>query len=92
MPETQTDSPQIPAHAPNEMWEEVAWLPCTLSVELSVSRFTVRDLLQLSVNSVLDARWSKSADVPLRANAELIGWAEFEVVGERLAVRITELA
>jgi len=31
-----------------------------------------------------------TSDVPLRVNELLIGWTEFEVVGDRLAVRISE--
>jgi flagellar motor switch/type III secretory pathway protein FliN len=31
-------------------------------------------------------------DVPLRVNGNVIGWSEFEVVGDTLAVRLTELA
>jgi len=72
-------------------WADAELLPCHLSAEINVSRFTVRDLFRLEVDSVLDAGWDQSMDVPLKANSQLIGWAEFEVIDERLAVRITEL-
>jgi hypothetical protein len=48
--------------------------------------------LHPEVNSVIETRSVHSADVPVRANSELVGWAEFEVVGSRLAIRMTELA
>jgi flagellar motor switch/type III secretory pathway protein FliN len=74
-----------------EAWSEAAWLPCELSVELVVPAFTIGDLLRLQPNNVLDAQWKQSADVPLRINGLLIGYAEFELLGEKTAVRVTEL-
>jgi len=86
-PTPKTESkPEISAR-----WADAELLPCHLSAEINVSRFTVRDLFRLEVDSVLDAGWNQSTDVPLKANSQLIGWAEFEVIDERLAVRITEL-
>jgi flagellar motor switch/type III secretory pathway protein FliN len=78
--------PEVPAR-----WADAELLPCQLSAEIEVSRFTVRDLFCLEVDSVLDAGWAQSMDVPLKANSQLIGWVEFEVIGERLAVRLTEI-
>jgi flagellar motor switch/type III secretory pathway protein FliN len=78
--------PQLPTR-----WADAELLPCQLSAEIGVSRFTVRDLFCLEVDSVLDAGWPQSMDVPLKANSQLIGWVEFEVIGERLAVRLTEI-
>jgi flagellar motor switch/type III secretory pathway protein FliN len=72
-------------------WADAELLPCHLSAEIEVARFTVRDLFCLEVDSVLDAGWVQSMDVPLKANSQLIGWVEFEVIGERLAVRLTEI-
>jgi len=72
--------------------EQFAWLPCQLSLEVAVSRFTVGDLLRLNKGSIVETACAYTSDVPLRANGLLIGWTEFEVIGNRLAVRITELA
>jgi len=72
--------------------EHFGWLPCQLSLEIPVTRFTVGDLLRLSQGSVVETACHYTNDVPLRANGLLIGWTEFEVIGNRLAVRITELA
>lgn len=72
--------------------EEFGWLPCQLSVEIPVSRFTVRDLLNLKKGSIVETASHHAIDVPLRANGLLIAWAEFEVIGTELTVRITELA
>jgi flagellar motor switch/type III secretory pathway protein FliN len=83
---------EIPVMVSEELWEEAAWLPCVFSVDLQVHKFTVRDLLQLEKGTVLETQNINGADVPVLVNAQRIGWAEFEVVGQRLAVRITELA
>lgn len=73
-------------------WEGAEEFPCRLSVELQVPLFTVRHLFHLSPGTVVETEWAQSSDVPLFVNKELIGWAEFEVVGEGLAVRVTEFA
>jgi flagellar motor switch/type III secretory pathway protein FliN len=76
---------------PSALWEEAGWLECQLSVELPLYGFTVRDLLQLSVGSVVETHWENGDDMPLRANKRQIAWIEFEALGESLAVRVTEL-
>lgn len=68
------------------------WLPCTLSLDVPVVRFTVGDLLLLSPGSIVETACHHTSDIPLRVNQLLIGWTEFEVVGDRLAVRITSQA
>jgi flagellar motor switch/type III secretory pathway protein FliN len=68
------------------------WLPCTLSLEVPVVRFTIADLLALTKGSIVETACHYTSDVPLRVNKVLIGWTEFEVVGDRLAVRITDQA
>ena len=73
-------------------WEEAALLPCILSVDVPLKDFTVRDLLQLEAGSLVESRNVNGADVPVLVNDQLIGWAEFEVVGQRLAIRLTGLA
>jgi flagellar motor switch/type III secretory pathway protein FliN len=77
--------------AESEAWTECVWLPIRFSVELNVPQFTIGDLLRLQPNNLLDAQWKQSADVPLRINGLLFGYAEFELLGEKAAVRVTEL-
>lgn len=72
--------------------DSMPWLPCTLSLELPVVRFTIGDLLTLTTGSVVATSCHQTSDVPLRVNGLLIGWTEFEVIDDRLAVRITEQA
>lgn len=75
-----------------ERWKPVLDLRCELTVELPLPLFNISDLLKLRAGSVVDAHWRMGQDVPLRLNATLIGWTEFEVVSGNLAVRLTELA
>jgi flagellar motor switch/type III secretory pathway protein FliN len=86
--------PAIAASVPVEqdLLDTMPWLPCTLSLELPVVRFTIGDLLKLTNGSIVETATHHTSDVPLRVNQLLIGWTEFEVVGDRLAVRITDQA
>ena len=73
-------------------WLRVESLPCLLTIEISVPGFTVADLVHLERGRIIVTRWTVGQDVPFRINGELIAWSEFEVVQNRLAVRLTELA
>src|SRR5271169_4897585 len=72
--------------------EFLPWLPCTLALDLPVVNFTVGHLLNLTNGSIVETAYHQSSDLPLRVNGQLVGWTEFEVVGERLAVRLTDLS
>ncbi|HEY2545805.1 MAG TPA: FliM/FliN family flagellar motor C-terminal domain-containing protein [Candidatus Acidoferrum sp.] len=82
---------EISVPVPEELWEEANWLPCLLSMDLPVDSFTVRELLRLEPGVILETRNANSADVPIVVNSQRIGWGEFEVIGQRLGIRITEL-
>jgi flagellar motor switch/type III secretory pathway protein FliN len=84
--------PIRPGEPSEQLWEEAALLPCVLSVDVPLKDFTVRDMLQLEKGSLVESRSVNGADVPVMVNSQLIGWAEFEVVGQRLAIRLTGLA
>jgi flagellar motor switch protein FliN/FliY len=72
-------------------WADVRGLRCRLSVELPIPRFTVRKLLDLAPGDVLDTYFEEGAHVPVLVNGEMIGWGEFDVLDEVLAIRLTEL-
>lgn len=82
----------VEKQAERDPGECLPWLPCTLAVDLPVVKFTVRDLLCLTKGSIVETGYHQSSDLPLRVNGQLVGWTEFEVVGERLAVRLTDLS
>ena len=78
------------AQVESDPLDAVPWLPCTLTLELPVVRFTIGDLLGLKKGSIVETACHHTSDIPLRVNQLLVGWTEFEVVGDKLAVRITE--
>ncbi len=71
--------------------QQLPWLPCMLGLEIPVVNFTVDTLLKLKPGSLVETSCHQSTDLPLRVNGILMAWTEFEVVGERLAARITDL-
>ncbi len=80
-----------PVPPPREIWAEALELPCQLYVALEIPHFTIRDLLSLSANSLVDTRRREGAHVPVLVNTIMVGWAEFDVIDGRLAVRMTEM-
>lgn len=87
-PRTSDADPACPPKPP----ETLGWLPAELTLDIPVVGFRVRDLLSLREGMIVETLCHHTSDIPLRVNGALIGWTEFEVVGDRLAVRITELA
>jgi flagellar motor switch/type III secretory pathway protein FliN len=73
-------------------WAPVLGLPCEMIVDLPLPGVKISDLLKLRVGSVINAHWRVGRDVPMQLNGLLIGWSEFEVMGNNLAVRLTDLA
>jgi flagellar motor switch/type III secretory pathway protein FliN len=72
--------------------EAYHWLRCKTTAEVPVPKFTVGDLLSLRIGSVVQTATPVAKDVPLRVGKILLGWGRFEVLNDRLALRITELA
>ncbi len=91
MPETATVQAKEPVADDTAKWKHVLTYACDLTVELPVPGFRLGDLAHLAPQMIIDSHWQVGEDVPLRLNGELVAWSEFEVVSNRLAVRITEL-
>jgi len=72
--------------------EVLPWLPCLVSLEIPLQHFTIGDLSQLTKGTVVATARQQNSELPLYVNGQLIGWTELEVIDERLAVRITEIA
>lgn len=66
-------------------------MPVEVDVVVPVVGFRVRNVLALVPGQVIESQWSPSDDVPLTAGEVRLAWTEFEVIEERLAVRITRL-
>jgi len=93
VPGTSLQGPQlVQKQQERDFAESFHWLPCTLAVDLPVLNFKVSNLLQLREGTIVETGYHQSSDLPLRANNQLIGWTEFEVVGDRLAVRLTDIS
>ena len=94
IPINAAESPAATQAAPKatDLLDTMPWLPCTLTLDIPVIRFTIGDLLSLTEGSLVETACHHTSDVPLRVNQTLIGWTEFDVIGDRLAVRITEQA
>lgn len=71
--------------------ELVPWLACTLALDIPVLAFTVESLFKLGPGSLVRTSFHQSSDIPLQVNGVAMAWAEFEVVGDSLAARITDL-
>jgi flagellar motor switch/type III secretory pathway protein FliN len=91
-PKYQEPSQSTPVAVERDLLDTVPWLPCRLSLEIPVVRFTIGDLLTLANGSVVETAYHHTSDIPLRVNQLLLGWTEFDVIGDHLAVRITERA
>lgn len=83
--------PASTAAAEAKAWAQVALVPCRLAVDVPLPGFTVGDALQLRRNSIVNSRWPIAYDVPLKINGQLVARGQFEVAGNHLAVRLTEL-
>lgn len=69
----------------------VARLPVEIDVAVPVRGFRVRNLLNLTAGTVVASRWMNGDDLPLGTRGAQLAWTEFEVIDQRLAVRITRL-
>jgi flagellar motor switch/type III secretory pathway protein FliN len=91
-PKPAQSQPSVEKRGERELFDHLPWLPCTLALDIPVIKFTVGDLLNLTPGSIVETAFHQSSDLPLRVNGQLVGWTEFEVVGDRLAVRLTDLS
>lgn len=72
-------------------WEILAQMRITLRVGVSLHRFTVRNLLALAEGQVFETLAPDTEDVPVKIGQVQMGWSEFEVVEQRMALRLTRL-
>ncbi len=89
MPDSTENTPQQAA-LPDPM-ADLLLLNCLTTVDLPVPKFTIRELLRLDEGSIVESKWKEGTHLPLQVNGRQIGWVEFEVIGDRLAVQVTGL-
>ncbi len=73
-------------------WPMLSELMMTVESVVTVREFKVRDLLRLEVGQVIESTCADTDDVTVKVGQVQVGWSEFEVVEQRLAVRLTRLA
>ena len=71
-------------------WETLSQLRVTLRAGVML-RFRVRDLITLKEGQVFESLSPATDDVPVRIGQMHLGWSEFEVLQQRMALRLTRL-
>ena len=71
-------------------WETLSRLRVTLRAGVAL-RFRVRDLLALKEGQVVESLSPATDDVPVKVGQTQLGWREFEVLDQRMALRLTRL-
>jgi hypothetical protein len=86
---SETGMAGIESHAD---WPLLQRIPMLLSAGIPLPGFRVRDLVGLKPGLTVSSTWSCTDDVPLKVGAVQLSWSEFEVVEQRMAIRLTRLA
>ena len=77
--------PQLP-----DPWSALLDVSALVTVEVPIESLTVRELFRLERGSILAALQPVASNVPVLLCNRLVAWGEFQVAGERLAVRLAE--
>jgi flagellar motor switch/type III secretory pathway protein FliN len=72
-------------------WTTLEHLEVKIQVGVGLKQFRVRDLLALKTGQVFESYSPAVEGVPVRIGALQLGWSEFEVLDQRLALRLTRL-
>jgi len=75
----------------HQSWETLAQLRVTMRAGVALYRFRVRDLLAMKEGQVFESLSPATEDVPVRVGHLQLGWSEFEVLEQRMALRLTRL-
>lgn len=62
-----------------------------LDLRVPFPSFRVQNLLSLEKGQVIESAWPHTEDLPLWSGGVHLVWTEFEVVDQKLAVRVTRL-
>lgn len=68
-----------------------ARLRLQLDLCVPLPSFRVQNLLALEKGQVIESAWPHTEDLPLWSGGVHLVWTEFEVVDQKLAVRVTRL-
>ena len=73
-------------------WPLLSRIPMRLIAGIPLPNIRVKDLIGLKPGQVLSSKWLSTDDVPLKIGDVHLSWSEFEVVEQRMAIRLTRLA
>ena len=62
-----------------------------LDVTIPIPGFRIQNLLTLERGTLLESRWHHADDVPVWCGGVQLVWTEFEVIDQKLAVRVTRV-
>ncbi len=71
-------------------WAALQAVPLRAAVYVSIPGTTLRSIANLRPGQVLETSWPVTDDVPLRVGDTMLGWAEFDNLDGRMAVRLTK--
>ncbi|MEJ7708495.1 MAG: FliM/FliN family flagellar motor switch protein [Pyrinomonadaceae bacterium] len=74
-----------------EAWRDFMDLPVQLAVELGRTKLSVRAILELEVNSIIQLARSTGEGVDVLASRCIIGRGEIVMIEDRTGVRINEI-
>jgi Type III flagellar switch regulator (C-ring) FliN C-term len=83
--------PWIPRIEEHPAWETLAQLQITMRAAVPLNRFKVQDLLSLKVGQVFESLSPDTEDVPLMVGQVQLGWSEFEILEQKMSLRLTRL-
>ena len=72
-------------------WETLSQVRITMRAGVPLNRFRVRDLLAMKEGQVFESLSPATDDVPVRVGHVQLGWSEFEVLDQKMALRLTRL-
>ena len=72
-------------------WHLLQRLPMRLTAGIPLPNFCVKHLLALRPGQILSSAWQSTDDVPFKIGTVQLSWSEFEVVEQRMAIRLTRL-
>lgn len=83
--------PWMPRIEEHPGWETFSRIEMTMRAEVLLHRFKVGDLMTLAEGQVFETLSPGTEDVPIKVGNVQLGWGEFEVVEQQIALRITRL-
>lgn len=80
-----------PAEA-HPAWPMISCLPVSMAVTIPLKGLTIRKLLELQSGRIVVSSLPSTEDVPVKVGVLQVASGEFEVVEDRIALRLTRLA